>query len=160
MQVKLRSVTDLHGDMGDEKPSSSEGPTATAPPSTHGKPAGAAPECPAQGSRSAHSHSHLYEAVDQILLCMRKAGAGADEGRPSGCQEETAGGLSSSQPRQEPSEGDNKKQTPTFRFPQGNWSTREQYYAQVPFQGNPYAGKGGPSAPFIDPLAMPPVSYF
>lgn len=113
-----------------------------------------------KGSRSAHSHSHLYEAVDQILLCMRKAGAGADEGRPSGCQEETAGGLSSSQPRQEPSEGDNKKQTPTFRFPQGNWSTREQYYAQVPFQGNPYAGKGGPSAPFIDPLAMPPVSYF
>ncbi|CAL8471618.1 g11160 [Coccomyxa elongata] len=62
---------------------------------------------------------------------MRKAGAGADEGRPSGSQEETAGGLSSSQPRQEPSEGDNKKQTPTFRFPQGNWSTREQYYAQV-----------------------------
>ncbi len=89
---------------------------------------------------------------------MPNAGAGADEGRPSGSPEETAGGAGPSQPRQEPSEEDNKKQTPAFRFPQGNWSTREQYYGQVPFQGNPYAGRGGPSAPFVNPLATPPVS--
>ncbi|KAK9918664.1 hypothetical protein WJX75_005780 [Coccomyxa subellipsoidea] len=100
--------------MDDSKPSSSEAPPATPPPTPH---------------------VHI---------------------EPAGSREESARG------QQDPAaaaEKGKQQQKPAFRFPQGDWSSQQQYYAQVPFQGNPFVGKGpgGPSAPLYDPLVLGPV---
>lgn len=82
-------------------------------------------------------------------------------GRDNECNSAEGQGSSAragQETRQNAAEAEKRKQQekPSFHFPLGDWSS---YYAQVPFQGTPYAG--GPSAPFYDPRVMgpaPPVS--
>lgn len=77
---------------------------------------------------------------------------------PAGSQEDSARGqvdpVAAATAADAAEEKAKQQQKPAFRFP-----SQQEYYARVPFHGNPYAGKGpgGQSAPLFDPAVMGPM---